>query len=93
VIIAALVIWLYPEARIVDPICTYLFSIIVIFTTLPVLKDCSNILMEGAPKEVDNTKLKESIMKIKNVQDVKDLHTWTLAGGKNVMTCHIELVK
>jgi len=49
--------------------------------------------MEGAPKEVDNTKLKESIMKIKNVQDVKDLHTWTLAGGKNVMTCHIELVK
>ena len=32
-------------------------------------------------------------MKIKQVKYVKDLHTWTLAGGKNVMTCHIELVK
>ena len=30
-------------------------------------------------------------MKIKHVADVKDLHAWTLAGGKNVMTCHIEL--
>ena len=52
-----------------------------------------NILMEGKPKEVDNKELKKKIMNIKNVQDVRDLHTWTLAGGKNVMTCHIELVQ
>jgi len=49
--------------------------------------------MEGKPKEVDNKKLRENILKINQVADVKDLHTWTLAGGKNVMTCHIELVQ
>jgi len=58
VIIAALAIWLYPKARIADPICTYIFSIIVIITTIPVFKDCMNILMEGKPKEVDNKQLK-----------------------------------
>jgi cobalt-zinc-cadmium efflux system protein len=52
-----------------------------------------NILMEGTPKEVDIKKLKAKLMNIKHVQDIKDLHTWTLAGGKNVMTCHIELVQ
>ena len=52
-----------------------------------------NILMEGKPKEVDNRELKKKLMKINQVQDVKDLHTWTLAGGKNIMTCHIELVQ
>jgi len=52
-----------------------------------------NILMEGKPKEVDNKALKSKLLKINQVQDVRDLHTWTLAGGKNIMTCHIELVQ
>ena len=51
-----------------------------------------NILMEAKPREVDNEVLKNKLMKIDQVADVKDLHTWTLAGGKNIMTCHIDLI-
>lgn len=64
VIIAATLIYLYPETKLADPICTYLFSIIVIFTTIPVFKDCMNILMEGQPKEVNNVDLKNKIKQI-----------------------------
>lgn len=39
VFLAALVIFFYPEWTIVDPICTFLFSILVLFTTLNIMKD------------------------------------------------------
>jgi cation diffusion facilitator family transporter len=64
VIIAALLIYLWPEARLADPICTYLFSILVIITTVPVFKDCMRIMMESQPKEVNNRELKEKLMTI-----------------------------
>ena len=67
VIIAALLIFFYPEAKIADPICTYLFSILVIITTIPVFKDCMRIIMECQPKEINNRELKEKLMKINQV--------------------------
>lgn len=39
VFLAALVIFFKPEWSIIDPICTFLFSILVLFTTLKILKD------------------------------------------------------
>nr|XP_023687929.1 zinc transporter 3-like [Paramormyrops kingsleyae] len=36
-----------PEYRIIDPICTFLFSVLVLGTTLTVLRDVLTVLMEG----------------------------------------------
>lgn len=36
-----------PEYKIADPICTFLFSVLVVGTTLPITKDVFRILMEG----------------------------------------------
>lgn len=61
VIIAALLIWKYPDAKIADPICTYLFSILVILTTVPVFKECISVLMEYQPSGIDAAKIKDDI--------------------------------
>lgn len=53
VIIAALIIYFYPSMWIADPLCTYLFSVIVMTTTLPIIKNVIGIMMEGAPKSID----------------------------------------
>lgn len=36
-----------PEYKVADPICTFLFSVLVVGTTLPITKDVFRILMEG----------------------------------------------
>ena len=36
-----------PDWKIADPICTFLFCILVLFSTLNVLKDALRVLMEG----------------------------------------------
>jgi len=53
VVIAALVIFFFPEAHIADPICTLLFTVLCIFTTIPIFIDCMSVLMEATPKQVD----------------------------------------
>jgi cation diffusion facilitator family transporter len=89
VIIAAVLIYIWPETKIADPICTYLFSILVIITTIPVFKDCMRILMESTPKGIDTSKIRNKIMEVEGVQAVTDLHVWSLAGNKNILTAHI----
>lgn len=49
-IIFLLIIFLFssqPEYKVADPICTFVFSVLVIGTTFPVTKDVLRILMEG----------------------------------------------
>jgi zinc transporter 2 len=57
VIIAAIIIYINEDYRIADPICTYLFSIIVCFTTIPVFKQCIRVMMEGTPLELDSEEM------------------------------------
>ena len=47
VLVAAIVIFFKPDWGIIDPICTFLFSILVLITTFNIIKDVLNVLMEG----------------------------------------------
>ncbi|NXJ75185.1 ZNT8 protein, partial [Trogon melanurus] len=47
VLISALIIFFKPEYKIADPICTYVFSIFVLATTVTILRDLLIVLMEG----------------------------------------------
>jgi len=40
-------IMLQPEWKLADPICTFVFSVLVLFTTFTILRDIFAILMEG----------------------------------------------
>ena len=94
VIIAAAAIKVWGEkVQIVDPICTYIFSVLVIFTTVPVFKDCMKVLMESQPNGVDGTAIKAQIVELKDVYAVDDFHTWALAGNKNMCIVHVRLVQ
>ncbi|NWR47175.1 ZNT2 protein, partial [Regulus satrapa] len=47
VLIASYIIFFKPEYKYVDPICTFLFSALVLGTTLTILRDVLLVLMEG----------------------------------------------
>ena len=64
VIAAALIIYFKPDWTIADPICTFLFSILVMFTTVPIFKDCMRILMENAPEDIDTVELFNALLKV-----------------------------
>ena len=61
VVIAALIIYFYPECNIIDPLCTFAFSIIVLFTTINITRYCLSILMESTPKKFNAEEIQKNI--------------------------------
>ena len=76
VIIAAVVIYINPEWKIADPICTYVFSIIVCFTVTKVIKSCVMVLMESAPVSLNSNRLISEIKNHPKVVKIHDFHCW-----------------
>lgn len=91
VFIAALVIYFKPTWNIVDPICTFLFSILVVLTTVAIIKDVMNVLMEGMPKGFDYSQVESTFMQIDGVVKVHNLRIWALSLDKTALSAHLAI--
>jgi zinc transporter 2 len=89
VVIASSFILYNNEWTIADPICTYVFSIIVCFTVYPVVSQCMVVLLEGSPSEISVESLLADIRSIEGVNGVHDFHLWCISVGKFALSCHI----
>eukprot|EP00347_Sterkiella_histriomuscorum_P016268 403353843 len=89
VIIAAVIIYFKPTYQIADPLCTYLFSVIILFTTIPVVKECTYVLLEGSPESIDIEGLAKDLSSIEGVVEVHDLHVWAISVNKFSLSAHI----
>ena len=67
VIIAAIVMKIEPDWLVIDPICTFVFSILVMFTTWPIFKECVNMVLESAPTNIDIVCLYNEILLLDSV--------------------------
>ena len=90
VIIGALVVYFGGEDYfIADPIITIIFTILVTFTTLPIMKESIKVLMEGQPDNINYEVVKKKLENVKGVVNVHDLHMWSLNPGFISLSAHI----
>ena len=93
VLIAALIIYFFqdthPGVRIVDPICTFGFAIVVLCTTFPVSRDCFYVLLESTPRDLDIESLYNDLSSIEGVISVHDIHLWNISIGRPSIALHI----
>uniref|UniRef100_A0A915Q3K0 Uncharacterized protein n=1 Tax=Setaria digitata TaxID=48799 RepID=A0A915Q3K0_9BILA len=92
VLCAALIIKFtnYPLA---DPICTFLFSFLVMLTSLSVARDSVLILMEASPKHINVDELYNELCAIEGVRDVHSLRVWSLTMDKIAISVHLDIEK
>ncbi|XP_045792814.1 metal tolerance protein 1 isoform X2 [Trifolium pratense] len=91
VMIGGAVIWYKPEWKIVDLICTLFFSLIVLGTTINMLRNILEVLMESTPREIDATQLERGILEMEEVVAVHELHIWAITVGKVLLACHVKI--
>ncbi|XP_078062547.1 putative proton-coupled zinc antiporter SLC30A4 [Mustelus asterias] len=92
VLVAAYIIRFKPEYKIADPICTYIFSFLVLCTTFQILRDTSLIFLEGTPRHLDVHHIRDALLKIEDVHSVEDLNVWSLTVGKTAAIVHLQLI-
>ncbi|KAM8877147.1 putative proton-coupled zinc antiporter SLC30A4 isoform 1-T3 [Synchiropus picturatus] len=91
VLVAAYIVRFKPEYKMADPICTYIFSILVLFTTFRIIRDTFVIVLEGAPRHLDTQRIKEDLLNLDDVQSVEELNVWALTGEKTAALVHLRL--
>ncbi|XP_039201834.1 zinc transporter 3 [Crotalus tigris] len=91
VFVAATVIYFKPQCKIADPVSTFLFSVFVLGSTLTILRDVFRVLMEGRPRGVEFQAVKETLLSVKGVKHVHNLHLWALTLSHHVVAVHIAI--
>ncbi|EDO43612.1 predicted protein, partial [Nematostella vectensis] len=92
VLIAAYIIKYKPSWKLADPICTFLFSILVLITTLNIVRDTIHVLMEGStPKNVNYNAVKAGLENIQGVVAAHSLHIWSLTVNKAALAVHLAI--
>ncbi|XP_054796034.1 metal tolerance protein 1-like [Prosopis cineraria] len=91
VMIGGAIVWYKPEWKVVDLICTLVFSVIVLGTTINMLRGILEVLMESTPREIDATKLEQGLLDMDEVVAVHELHIWAITVGKILLACHVKI--
>lgn len=91
VLAAGIIVWARPDWVIADPICTFVFSVIVLVTTIGILRETLHVLMEGVPRGVELEVVRAALSALPDVDEVHELHVWALTIGRSAMTVHITL--
>jgi len=72
-----------------DPVASVLIGVLVIFSSWSLMRESVAVLMESAPGHVDVDEVRNCLMRIPGVQEVHDLHVWTIASGLVALSAHI----
>ena len=88
VIIAGIFI-LFTHWTLADPLLSIGIAVMVAIGAWRLLRETTDILLEASPKGISMASLVEDMMHIKGVQDVHDLHVWSIASGMYALSCHV----
>ncbi len=90
VIIAGVVI-LFTGWMVVDPLISVLIGLMILAGSGRVLREAVHILAEGMPEGLTATQVAETMGQVPGVEEVHDLHVWTVSPGYVALSAHMVL--
>jgi cobalt-zinc-cadmium efflux system protein len=89
-IAAGLVMW-QTGWYLADPIVSAGIGLFIIPRTWKLLTQAVDVLMEGAPAQLNVAEIARAIREVPGVRDVHDLHVWRLTSGLDAASAHVLL--
>lgn len=75
----------------IDPILSIVVTLLILRSTVALLRESVGVLMEGVPDHVSYEGVGRALAALPNVTDVHDLHVWTMTAGRAAMSAHMTL--
>lgn len=75
----------------VDPVLGAAIGGMVLWSGVGVLRQSSHILLEGLPQDIVLRDVVAAILRVEDVQEVHDVHIWTLGHELHALSCHIRI--
>ncbi len=73
----------------IDPIASVVIAILILPRTWSLLREAIDVLLQATPSDVDLDEVRQHLLRAEDVDDVHDLHAWTLTSGINVVSAHV----
>lgn len=73
----------------VDPLVSVLIGILIIWSAWHLIRDATNVLLEGTPAHINLAAVESAILETEGVAAVHDLHIWTITSGREALSAHV----
>lgn len=77
----------------IDPLLSVFVSLLILKSTVGVLRDAYHFLMEGVPRQIDYLQVGADLEKVAGVVSVHDLHVWDMSPGQPALIGHLEIAR
>ena len=91
VILAGLII-LYTNFYLADTLISIGIAAFIIPRIWSLLKQTIHILIEGTPSHLNHEEIKNSLLNVRGVTGVFDLHIWTITSGIHALSAHVVII-
>ena len=79
----------FPSVKYFDDFCSITFLVFMSILAWPITNECIDILMEGAPRDINIKSLYNELKAVNGVINIHDVHLWSLSIGRPCLTMHI----
>jgi len=75
----------------IDPALSVGIGAFILWSAFGICKETLNILLEGTPRGMKLGRVEAAIRRIDGVNDVHDLHVWSIGSETHALSCHIAI--
>lgn len=75
----------------IDPLLSIVISVLILVSTVRILREALHVLMEGVPVDIDLADVGNALAELEGVHSVHDLHIWTIASGQIALSAHVDV--
>jgi cobalt-zinc-cadmium efflux system protein len=63
----------------------------ILWSSIGIIRESLNILLEGTPRGMRVEDIQSAICSVDGVNDVHDLHVWSIGSESHALSCHIAI--
>ncbi|OGO45368.1 MAG: hypothetical protein A2Z05_03280 [Chloroflexi bacterium RBG_16_60_22] len=90
-VIAAGLIILFTGWYLADPIIAVIIGFIILWGAVRIVRESADILLEAVPEHIRIEKVEAAVKGIPGVEDMHDVHIWTITSGIYALSAHLSI--
>jgi cobalt-zinc-cadmium efflux system protein len=75
----------------IDAVLSALIAVVLVVSSVNLLRDVANILLEAAPRHMDTDAVRRAVGAVSGVHRVHDMHLWSITSGLPALSAHVQL--
>jgi cobalt-zinc-cadmium efflux system protein len=75
----------------IDSVLSVGIGVLILWSGFGIVRETLNILLEGTPRGMKLERVEGAIRSVEGVNDVHDLHVWSIGSETHALSCHISI--